>query len=254
MIESLFILAIGAIILLWVDRNSMKETINRQSAQIRRLTGVHNEEDEKESKQIQDDYHYEKIIRQIMLEDEYTCSMPPNEFDYEKANIRFYEKYGYTYMGNFKIDYEIVPYVNTYTKVFDKYIKDIFPNSKGIAIEKIIEKLNIAKLEAIILFERWQKFHLIDYNPQIGWIPNYPKETLTIEQFKKQLSVTRIDIKKDSNTGLLFFECDKNIKGEVMVEQIPQRPMMSKFILSNSNVCWILHEEGEIQAPVLADF
>lgn len=255
MIESLLILAIGTIILLWADRKSMKEIINKQSAQIRQLTGVRNEEDEKESKQIQDDYHYEKIIRQIMLEDEYTCLMSPNELDYKKANIRFYEKYGYKYKGNFKIDYEIVPDVNTYTKLFDKYIKDIFPSSKDIAIEKIVEKLNLARLEAIILFERWKRFHLIDFNRQIGWIPNYPKETLTIEQFKKQLTVTRIDVKKDSNTGLLFFECDKDIKGEVMLEQVPKHPMMSKFILFNSNVCWVLHEEGEMPpAPVLADF
>lgn len=254
MIESLLILAIGAIILLWVDRNSMKEIINKQSAQIRRLTGVHNEEDKKESKQIQDDYHYEKIIRQIILENEYTCLMPLNEVVYEKANTRFYEIYGYKYSGNLKIDYDITPNINTYTKLFDKYIKDIFPNSKDIAIEKIIERLKIARLEAITLFERWQRFHLIDYNPQIGWIPNYPKETLTIEQFKQELSVTRIDVKKDSNTGLLFFECDNNIKGEVMVEQIPKHPMMSKFILSNSKVCWILHEEEEMQAPVIAVF
>lgn len=254
MIESLLILAIGTIILLWVDRKSMKEIINKQSAQIRQLTGVRNEEDEKESKQNLDNYHYEKIIRQIVLEDEHTRLKPIDETIYEKANYLFYKIYGYKYLGNIKINEEINPIVNTYTKVFDKYIKDIFPNTKDVAIEKIVEKLQLARLEAIILFERWQRFHLIDYNPQTVWIPNYPKETLTIEQFKQELSVTRIDIKKDSNTGLLFFECDNNIKGEVMVEQIPKHPMMSKFILSNSKVCWILHEEEEMQAPVIADF
>lgn len=254
MIESLLILAIGTIILLWADRKSMKEIINKQSAQIRQLTGVRNEEDEKESKQNLDNYHYEKIIRQIVLEDEHTRLKPIDETIYEKANYLFYKIYGYKYLGNIKINEDINPIVNTYTKVFDKYIKDIFPNTKDVAIEKIVEKLQLARLEAIILFERWQRFHLIDYNPQTGWIPNYPKETLTIEQFKQELSVTRIDVKKDSNTGLLFFECDNNIKGEVMVEQIPKHPMMSKFILSNSKVCWILHEEEEMQAPVIADF
>lgn len=254
MIESLLILAIGTIILLWADRKSMKEIINKQSAQIRQLTGVRNEEDEKESKQNLDNYHYEKIIRQIVLEDEHTRLKPIDETIYEKANYLFYKIYGYKYLGNIKINEDINPIVNTYTKVFDKYIKDIFPNTKDVAIEKIVEKLQLARLEAIILFERWQRFHLIDYNPQTGWIPNYPKETLTIEQFKQELSVTRIDVKKDSNTGLLFFECDNNIKGDVMVEQIPKHPMMSKFILSNSKVCWILHEEEEMQAPVIADF
>lgn len=254
MIESLLILAIGTIILLWADRKSMKEIINKQSAQIRQLTGVRNEEDEKESKQNLDNYHYEKIIRQIVLEDEHTRLKPIDETIYEKANYLFYKIYGYKYLGNIKINEDINPIVNTYTKVFDKYIKDIFPNTKDVAIEKIVEKLQLARLEAIILFERWQRFHLIDYNPQTGWIPNYPKETLTIEQFKQELSVTRIDVKKDSNTGLLFFECDNNIKGDVMVEQIPKHPMMSKFILSNSKVCWILHEEEEMQAPVIAVF
>lgn len=254
MIESLLILAIGTIILLWADRKSMKEIINKQSAQIRQLTGVRNEEDEKESKENLDNYHYEKIIRQIVLEDEHTRLKPIDETIYEKANYLFYKIYGYKYLGNIKINEDINPIVNTYTKVFDKYIKDIFPNTKDVAIEKIVEKLQLARLEAIILFERWQRFHLIDYNPQTGWIPNYPKETLTIEQFKQELSVTRIDVKKDSNTGLLFFECDNNIKGEVMVEQIPKHPMMSKFILSNSKVCWILHEEEEMQAPAIADF
>lgn len=255
MIESLLILAIGTIILLWADRKSMKEIINKQSAQIRQLTGVRNEEDEKESKQIQDDYHYEKIIRQIMLEDEYTCLMSPNELNYKKANIRFYEKYGYKYKGNFKIDYEIVPDVNTYTKVFDKYIKDIFPNTKDVAIEKIVEKLQLARLEAIILFERWQKFYFIDYDPHKGWIPNYPIETLTIEQFKEKMAITSINVKKNVNTGFLYFECDKDIEGEVMIEQIPKQPMMSKFVLLNSKTHWLLHEEGEIQTPtIIADF
>ena len=86
MIEALFILAIGAIILLWIDRNDMKEIINKQSAQIRQLTGVRNEEDEKESKQNSDNYHYEKIIRQIVLEDEHTRLEPIDETIYEKAN------------------------------------------------------------------------------------------------------------------------------------------------------------------------
>jgi len=254
MIEALFILAIGAIILLWVDKKSMKEIINRQGAQIRQQTGIRNEEDGKESKQRLDDYRYEKIIRQIILEDEHTCLMQPDEIVYEKANIRFYKKYGYKYIGNFIIDYEIVPDVNTYTKVFDKYIKDIFPNSKDIAIEKIVDKLNLARLEAIILFERWQKFYFIDYDPHKGWILNYPIETLTIEQFKEKMSITRINVKKNINTGFLYFECDNNIEGEVMIEQIPKHPMISKFVLLNSKTHWLLHEEGEIQAPIIADF
>lgn len=246
MIEALFILAIGAIILLWIDRNDMKEIINKQSTQIKNYTGIRNKKDELESKQNLDNYHYEKIIRQIVLEDEHTRLKPIDETIYEKANYLFYKIYGYKYLGNIKINEDINPIVNTYTKVFDKYIKDIFPNTKDVAIEKIVEKLQLARLEAIILFERWQKFYFIDYDPHKGWIPNYPIETLTIEQFKEKMAITSINVKKNVNTGFLYFECDKNIRGEVMVKEIPQHPMMSKFTLCNSQICWLLHEEGEI--------
>lgn len=246
MIEALFIFAIGAIILLWIDRNDMKEIINKQSTQIKNYTGIRNKKDELESKQNLDNYHYEKIIRQIVLEDEHTRLKPIDETIYEKANYLFYKIYGYKYLGNIKINEDINPIVNTYTKVFDKYIKDIFPNTKDVAIEKIVEKLQLARLEAIILFERWQKFYFIDYDPHKGWIPNYPIETLTIEQFKEKMAITSINVKKNVNTGFLYFECDKNLRGEVMVKEIPQHPMMSKFTLCNSQICWLLHEEGEI--------
>lgn len=255
MIEALFILAIGAIILLWIDKNDMKEIINKQSTQIKNYTGIRNKKDELESKQNLDNYHYEKIIRQIVLEDEHTRLKPIDETIYEKANYLFYKIYGYKYLGNIKINEDINPIVNTYTKVFDKYIKDIFPNTKDVAIEKIVEKLQLARLEAIILFERWQKFYFIDYDPHKGWIPNYPIETLTIEQFKEKMAITSINVKKNVNTGFLYFECDKNIRGEVMVKEIPQHPMMSKFTLCNSQICWLLHEEGEIwSSPPLAKF
>jgi hypothetical protein len=62
-------------------------------------------------------------------------------------------------------------------------------------------------------------------------------------------------VKKNVNTGFLYFECDKDIEGEVMIEQIPKQPMMSKFVLLNSKTHWLLHEEGEIQTPtIIADF
>ena len=89
MIEALFILAIGVIILLWVDRKSMKKIINSQEYQIRHITGQFNNDDEHETKQLRDDYHYEKIIRQIMLEDEYAY-LTPDDIVYETANNRFF--------------------------------------------------------------------------------------------------------------------------------------------------------------------
>lgn len=141
--------------------------------------------------------------------------------------------------------------ISLYTTEFDIHIKDIFPNDKNSAIYQMISKFKISEQEAKVLFERWRKFHLIDYHPYDEWIPNNPNETLTIEQFKERMSITKIDIKKEKDTGALYFECDKNIRGEVMVKEIPQHPMMSKFTLCNSQICWLLHEEGEIWSSTL---
>lgn len=146
------------------------------------------------------------------------------------------------------------PKINIYTSSFDKYINTIFPNSRSVAIEKIMLSLSISKQEAILLFERWQQFYFIDYHPYEEWIPCYPQEILTIEQFKEKMSIKRIDVKKDKDTGLLYFEADE-IKGKVLLREIPKHPMISLFITSNSKTHWLLHEEGTICAkPILADF
>ena len=253
MIEALFILAIGAIILLWVDRMSMKKIISRQEYQIRHITEQFNDDDENEKKQLRDDYHYENIIRQIILEDEYAY-LTPDDIVYETANNRFFEMYGYKYIGNVKINKNISSRVDIYTDLYDKYINEIFPNNKDAAIDKIVRKLNLAKLEAVMLFERWKKFYFIDYHLYEEWIPNPPKETLTIEQFKDRISATRIDVKKDESTRELYFEAG-NVKGKVSTKEIPKHPMMSLFITSDSNEHWLLHEERSILgAPVLAKF
>lgn len=159
--------------------------------------------------------------------------------------------YNYKYLD--KINTEI-PKVDIYTNSFDKYINDIFPNSKNVAIEKIMLILSISKHEAILLFERWQQFYFIDYHPCDEWIPCYPQETLTIEQFKVKMKVKSIDVKMDKDIGLLYFEADE-IKGKVLLREVTKHPMISLFITSNSEIHWLLHEEGAICAkPIFADF
>lgn len=159
--------------------------------------------------------------------------------------------YNYKYLSEIKTGNSEV---DIYTNYFDKYINDIFPNSKSFAVEKMMLKFSIVKQDAILLFEHWQKLHLIDYHPYEEWIPNTPKETLTIEQFKERMSVARIDVIKDENTGELYFKAG-NIKGEVCIKGIPKRPMFSLFITSDSETHWLLHEEGNIYAnPILIDF
>ena len=111
--------------------------------------------------------------------------------------------YNYKYLSEIKTGRSKI---DIYTSSFDKYINDIFPNNKDVAVENIMLKLGIVKQDAILLFERWKKFHFIDYHPYEEWIPNPPKETLTIEQFKDRISATRIDVKKNESTGEPYFE------------------------------------------------
>lgn len=59
MIEAIAILAIGAAILLYAERQSNKKTIEELDYKIRHLTGNLNEDDKKENQQLLDDYHFE---------------------------------------------------------------------------------------------------------------------------------------------------------------------------------------------------
>ena len=71
MIEAIAILAIGAAILLYAERQSNKKTIEELDYKIRHLTGNLNEDDKKENQQLLDDYHFGKIVRELRSEDEY---------------------------------------------------------------------------------------------------------------------------------------------------------------------------------------
>lgn len=83
-------------------------------------------------------------------------------------------------------------------------------------------------------------------------------ETLTVEQFKDKMKVTRVDVKKNPKTGRLFFTFGAKT-GAVASKGIPQHPMFS-FVKGDptpenpSGEFWLLHEEGTGGAPVLASF
>ena len=83
-------------------------------------------------------------------------------------------------------------------------------------------------------------------------------DTLTVEQFKEQMKVSRIDVKKNPKTGKLFFTFGAKT-GAVAVKGIPQHPMLS-FVKGEPSpqnpdgTFWLLHEEGQGGAPVLASF
>ena len=96
MIEGIAILAIGAAILLYVEMKSNKKTIEQQDYKIRHLTGNLNEEDEKENQQLRDDYHFDKIVRQIKSADEY-AEFIPDDIVEEQAKEKFKKLYGNDY-------------------------------------------------------------------------------------------------------------------------------------------------------------
>ena len=83
-------------------------------------------------------------------------------------------------------------------------------------------------------------------------------ETLTVEQFKEAMKVSRVDVKKNPNTGKLFFTFGAKT-GAVASKGIPQHPMFS-FVKGDptpqnpDGTFWLLHEEGQGGAPVLASF
>ena len=78
-------------------------------------------------------------------------------------------------------------------------------------------------------------------------------ESLTIEQFKAANNVSRIDVKQNPKTGKMFFTYGSKT-GAVAVAGIPTNPMFSNVTGSDGSNFWLLHEEGQGGAPVLASF
>ena len=84
------------------------------------------------------------------------------------------------------------------------------------------------------------------------------KDTLTVEQFKDHFKVSRVDVKKNPKTGRLFFTFGAKT-GAVAAKGIPAHPMFS-FVKGDptpqnpKGEFWLLHEEGQGGAPVLASF
>ncbi len=78
-------------------------------------------------------------------------------------------------------------------------------------------------------------------------------ETLTVEQFKSVMGVSRIDVKENPKTHKLFFTFGAKT-GAVAVNGIPKSPMLSNVTGSDGNNFWLLHEEGKGGAPILASF
>lgn len=83
-------------------------------------------------------------------------------------------------------------------------------------------------------------------------------DTLTVEQFKTEKHVDKISVKKNPRTGKLFFTFGAKA-GAVAAKGIPTHPMVSyvKGEPTPENPTgrfYLLHEEGQGGAPVVAEF
>lgn len=78
-------------------------------------------------------------------------------------------------------------------------------------------------------------------------------ETLTVEQFKAKMNVSHINVKQNPKTGKLFFTYGSKT-GAVAVAGIPAHPMISDVTTPDGDRFFLLHEEGQGGAPVLATF
>lgn len=78
-------------------------------------------------------------------------------------------------------------------------------------------------------------------------------DTLTVEQFKAAMHVDKLSVKKNPNTGKLFFAYGAKT-GAVATKGIPRNPMVSDVTTPDGDRFWLLHEEGIGGAPTLATF
>lgn len=78
-------------------------------------------------------------------------------------------------------------------------------------------------------------------------------DTLTVEQFKAEKRVDKIQVKKNPNTGKLFFTFGAKT-GAVAAKGVPSHPMISLVKGNDGEQFYLLHEEGQGGAPVVAEF
>lgn len=77
-------------------------------------------------------------------------------------------------------------------------------------------------------------------------------ETLTVEQFKERMNVSKLEVKRNPKTDCLFFTYGTAV-GAVSLKGIPANPMIS-HVSGDDGDFWLLHEEGQGGAPILASF
>lgn len=77
--------------------------------------------------------------------------------------------------------------------------------------------------------------------------------TFTIEQFKSLQKVDSIKVRKNPQTGKLFMTFGASV-GAVATKGIPQNPVISEVCGADGATFYLLHEEGNGGAEVVATF
>ena len=85
-------------------------------------------------------------------------------------------------------------------------------------------------------------------------------ETLTIEQFKAKMNVDKIEVKRNPNTGKIFFSYGSKtgaVTTQCSLEELAKGAFISRMPADPANgrnkEVWLLHKEGK-GAEVLATF
>lgn len=83
-------------------------------------------------------------------------------------------------------------------------------------------------------------------------------DTLTVEQFKAEKHVEKIEVKQNPKNGKMFFTFGAKV-GAVASKGVPAHPMISKVKGdptpdNPTGEFYLLHEEGTGNAPVIATF
>lgn len=82
------------------------------------------------------------------------------------------------------------------------------------------------------------------------------QQSYTVEQFKAMVNTSELKVKKNQQTDKLFFTWGpgREQTGAVAKAGVPAKPVISRVKGNDGAVFFLLHEEGNGGAPVIATF
>lgn len=98
MVESLLVVALLALGLVWINSKSKDKEIERLNYRERHRTGNLNEDDKREIQYLRDSFHFRTIYREVKEDDMKNLDgYFDGEFVLKRAKQNFKEKYGYEF-------------------------------------------------------------------------------------------------------------------------------------------------------------